>query len=69
MQPPATTTTFSLEERTSAWSTATSPHSFTTTAVSAKRGSDTSRLSSVVLPAPRKPVSTVTGVTCEAGIR
>ncbi len=35
----------------------TSPSSFTTIAVSAKRGSPTSAFSSVVFPVPRKPVS------------
>src|SRR5512141_726491 len=62
MQPPAMTTMRSLAWRTSAWSMAISPSSFTRTAVSAKRGSCSQRLSRVVLPLPRKPVSTVTGV-------
>ena len=37
------------------------PNSFTTTAVPCPSGAARKRLSSVVLPAPRKPVSTVTG--------
>src|SRR3954453_2711315 len=40
----------------------TSPNSLMTTAVSAKAGSRRSRLRRVVLPEPRKPVSTVTGI-------
>ena len=47
---------------TSRWSMATSPNSLMMTAVSASAGSLSSRLSSVVLPAPRKPVSTETGM-------
>ena len=47
---------------TSRWSIATSPNSLMMTAVSASAGSFSSRLSSVVLPAPRKPVSTETGM-------
>ena len=47
---------------TSRWSIATSPNSLMMTAVSASAGSFSSRLSSVVLPAPRKPVSTETGI-------
>ena len=41
---------------------ATSPNSLMMTAVSASAGSFSRRLSSVVLPAPRKPVSTVSGI-------
>jgi hypothetical protein len=63
MHPPASVTMFSFDSRTSAWSMGASPHSFTTIAVSAKRGSRTMRFTSVDLPLPRKPVSTVTGVT------
>ena len=40
----------------------TSPNSLMMTAVSASAGSFSRRLSSVVLPAPRKPVSTVSGM-------
>jgi hypothetical protein len=39
MHPEGSVTTFSEADLTSAWSTGTSPHSFTRTAVSAKRGS------------------------------
>jgi len=49
------------------------PNSLISTAVSASAGSLSSRLSSVVLPAPRKPVSTVSGrgetETTRAGLR
>ena len=54
---------------TSRWSIATSPNSLMMTAVSGSAGSLSSRLSSVVLPAPRKPVSTETGIAeaCSSG--
>jgi hypothetical protein len=39
-----------------------SPTSFTSTAVSASAGSLSNRLSSVVFPAPRKPVKTLSGM-------
>src|SRR6185437_15278400 len=67
MHPLGSTTTFSLEARTSAWSIGISPHSFTRTAVSWNRGSARIALRSVVLPLPRKPVRTVTGVTALSG--
>src|SRR5215218_4292450 len=43
------------------WSRPTSPNSLTRTAVLAIDGSDSTRPRSVVLPLPRKPVTTVTG--------
>ena len=62
-QPLGSSTMFSEAVRTSAWSIATGPNSFTITAQSPAAGCATRRLSSVVLPLPRKPVSSVTGVT------
>jgi hypothetical protein len=44
------------------WSRPISPNSLTITTVSASAGSRRSRFSSVVLPAPRNPVSTVSGI-------
>src|SRR5215813_12543457 len=44
-----------------------SPNSLISTAVSASAGSSSSRLSSVVLPAPRKPVRTVSGIGATLG--
>src|SRR3954454_7098606 len=53
---------FSSTVSTSRWSSPISPNSLTMITVSASAGSWSSRLSSVVLPAPRKPVSTVNGI-------
>ena len=61
-QPLCSSTTPSLIGLTSRWSSPISPNSLMITAVSASAGSVTSRLSSEVLPAPRKPVSTVRGM-------
>src|SRR5258706_9112515 len=69
MHPPASVTMFSLDDRTSAWSMATPPHSLMMTAVSAKRASRSRALRSVVLPLPRNPVSTVTDVTRASPMR
>src|SRR6202012_3482960 len=44
------------------------PNSFTSTAVRASSGCRSRWFSSVVLPAPRKPVSTVTGVVSAMGM-
>ena len=51
---------------TSRWSSPISPNSLMITAVSASSGRRSSLFSSVVLPLPRKPVSTVTGMRCSA---
>ena len=61
-QPDCSSTILSPTYSTSRWSSATSPNSLMMTAVSASAGSFSRRLSSVVLPAPRKPVSTVSGI-------
>src|SRR5690606_10549562 len=58
---------------TSMWSMETSPNSLTITAVFWRAGSFSSLLSSVVLPAPRKPVRIETAIgswiTCSAAFR
>ena len=54
----------SLLDSISAWSRPISPNSLTTTAQSASAGSRSRRLSSVVLPLPRKPVISDTGSRC-----
>ena len=54
---------------TSRWSSPISPNSLMMTAVSASAGSRSSRLSSVVLPAPRKPVSSVSGIGAGGRLR
>src|SRR5437763_1441 len=61
-QPLPSTTVRSSTRRSRWWSIATSPSSFTITAVSPICGWESSRASSVVLPLPRKPVRRVTGV-------
>ena len=61
-QPLPSSTVSSALARTSASSMPVAPNSLTTTAVPAPSGVARKRLSSVVLPAPRKPVSTVTGM-------
>ena len=61
-QPLCSSTMLSPTYSTSRWSSEISPNSLMMTAVSASAGSFSSRLSSVVLPAPRKPVSTVSGI-------
>ena len=43
------------------------PCSFTITAMSPRATSPSQRFTSVVLPAPRKPVTTVTGTGARAG--
>src|SRR5260370_35300645 len=48
------------------WSSPISPNSLMITAVSASSGRRRSLFKSVVLPLPRKPVSTVTGMRCSA---
>src|SRR3990170_2059119 len=45
-----------------------SPNSLMITAVSASSGRRSSLFSSVVLPLPKKPVSTVTGMRCSAAV-
>ena len=52
---------------TSRWSSPISPNSLMITAVSASSGRRSSLFSSVVLPLPKKPVSTVTGMRCFGG--
>src|SRR5262245_26824529 len=61
-QPLCSSTTLSLIGLTSRWSRPISPNSLMMTAGSASAGSVTRRLSSEVLPAPSKPVSTVSGI-------
>src|SRR5262249_59734915 len=61
-QPVVSVTSPSSACSTSRWSRPTSPNSLMTTAVSVSAGSLSRRLSSVVLPAPRKPVSTLYGI-------
>ena len=61
-QPLPSSTVSSVDERTSASSMPVAPNSLTTTAVPCPSGVARKRRSSVVLPAPRKPVITVTGM-------
>ena len=61
-QPSDSSITSSPDASISAWSSPMAPNSFTITAVRCSAGSRSSRLSSVVLPAPRNPVRTVTGI-------
>ena len=61
-QPLPSSVTSSLEARTSASSMPTLPNSLMTTAVPSPSGRARKRRSSVVFPAPRKPVRTVTGI-------
>src|SRR5262249_39047636 len=61
-QPLPSTTVCSLTRRSRWWSIATSPSSLTITAVSPIPGWSSSRERSVVLPLPRKPVRTATGI-------
>ena len=61
-QPLPSSVTSSLDPRTSASSMPTLPNSLMTTAVPAPSGVARKRRTSVVLPAPRKPVTTVTGM-------
>ena len=61
-QPLPSSTVSSALARSSASSMPTAPNSLTTTAVPAPSGVVRKRRSSVVLPAPRKPVTTVTGM-------
>src|SRR6188472_869832 len=62
MQPLLVSKISSSAPITSWWSTPTSPNSFSITAIFLPWFSDRMRFSSVVLPAPRKPVNTVTGM-------
>src|SRR6202043_3011919 len=55
-------TTSSLDRSTSKWSRPISPNSLTMTAVAAISGCFKTWFSTVVLPLPRNPVSSVTGV-------
>ena len=61
-QPLPSSTVSSALERISASSMPAAPNSLTTTAVPCPSGVPRNRRSSVVLPAPRKPVTTVTGM-------
>src|SRR3954470_7838011 len=61
-QPAFSSTILSSSVRTSRWSRPISPNSLTSTAARASAGCRSRWLSRVVLPAPRKPVTTVTGV-------
>ena len=61
-QPPASSTTESSADSTSRWSMPIAPSSLTTTAVSRSPSARSRRLRSVVLPLPRNPVRTKTGV-------
>src|SRR5262249_41796945 len=60
-QPLPSSVTFSVEARTSASSMPTLPNSLITTAVPSPMGLARNRRTNVVLPAPRKPVTTITG--------
>src|SRR5262249_30612548 len=68
-QPLPSNTVASLDERSSASSMPTSPNSLTTTAVLAASGFVSNSRINVVLPAPRKPVTTVTGRRAPRGRR
>src|ERR1700739_854215 len=61
-QPLPRRTISSVASRSSASSIPTAPNSLTITAVPCPSGEARKRRSSVVLPAPRKPVTTVTGI-------
>src|SRR5207253_3397146 len=61
-QPLFSKTTSSVALSTRRWSRPISPNSLTMTAVAAMPGCFSTWLSSVVLPLPRNPVSTVTGI-------
>ena len=61
-QPLPSSAMLSLDERSSASSMPVSPNSLTMTAVPAPCGVARKRRTSVVFPAPRKPVTTVTGI-------
>src|SRR5947209_3591270 len=65
-QPLFSSTTSSVAFSTSRWSRPISPNSLTMTAVEAMPGSFSTWFSSVVLPLPRNPVSTVTGMRDKA---
>ena len=62
-QPLESRTVLSSTVSTSWWSMPTSPNSLMSTAASPSEGCFKSWLSSVVLPLPRKPVSTMIGVS------
>src|SRR5581483_6302742 len=68
-QPFLSSTVRSSTRRSRWWSMPTSPSSFTITAVSPSAGCSSSREISVVLPLPRKPVTTTTGSFDASGKR
>ena len=68
-QPLASSTVRSSTRRSRWWSMPTSPSSFTITAVSPMSGWASRRESSVVLPLPRNPVTSVTGRRHQRGAR
>src|SRR5712691_524746 len=68
-QPLPSSTAASLEARSSASSIPTSPNSLMTMAVLAPSGVRSSSRISVVLPEPRKPVTTVTGMRAPRAVR
>ena len=69
MQPLASSAMFSDDIVTRSWSMPTSPSSLMTTAAPAIAGWRSRRASKVVLPLPRKPVSSVTGRRPASGSR
>ena len=66
MQPLASNTVSSVVCAIRSWSRPISPNSLTMTTVPVRSGRRSRRLSSVVLPLPRNPVSTVTGMRSPA---
>ena len=67
-QPLFSNTTSSVALSTSRWSRPISPNSLTMTAVAAMPGCFSTWFKTVVLPLPRNPVSTVTGIREAASI-